>query len=79
MTGSLSQIDRAEGRRRILGDRGLQRRTVAICLADGYLRGEVTVALRCVPSLSDSDEITTILHIVVDTPFVAQVHTRYRK
>lgn len=56
MIGSLSQIDRAEGRRRILGDRGLQRRTVGICLVDGYPRGEVTVALRGVPSLSDSNE-----------------------
>ena len=53
---SLSQFDRAEGRRRILGDRGLQRWTVGICLADGHLRSEVTVALRCLPSLSDSDE-----------------------
>ena len=53
---SLSQFYRAEGRLRILGDRGLQRWTVGICLADGHLRGEVTVALRYLPSLSDSDE-----------------------
>jgi len=35
MIGSLSQFDRAEGRRRILGDRGLQRWTLGFAWPTG--------------------------------------------